>query len=141
MREFVIALDLERTLIDHALSAQPRPGLLAFLTFCQERFRRIVLFTTVEEADAREVLEDLDHRGHVPSGLLETIEYVAWTGEYKDLIFIPGAVPDEVLLVDDDIAWVPPNQRDRWVQIGAWDGGADRELQRVQKVLENWLLR
>jgi hypothetical protein len=52
----VLALDLERTLVDNALIAQPRPGLREFLAFCGERFERVAIFTTVEEADARDVL-------------------------------------------------------------------------------------
>src|SRR4051812_14057873 len=51
-----IALDLERTLIDDAMSGRARPGLRRFLQFCDERFARVVLFTTVDEADAREVM-------------------------------------------------------------------------------------
>jgi hypothetical protein len=135
----VIALDLERTLIDDALSGRPRPGLLRFLAFCHKRFERVALFTSVEEADAREVLGDLTRAGHLPSALLARLEYVAWCGEYKDLGRIPDASPGEVLLVDDDAGWVRQDQRDRWVPIAAWDGGADGELARVQSVLEGWL--
>ena len=135
----VLALDLERTLIDESLSAQPRPGLLEFLTFCYQRFDRVAVFTTVQSADAREVLEGLDGNGHLPSGLLARLEYVEWCGEYKDLAFIPDAAPDEVILVDDDPGWVRPDQRDRWIPILAWDGGTDAELRRVRAVLEQWL--
>jgi hypothetical protein len=135
----VLALDLERTLIDDALSARPRPGLLGFLAFCQHRFDRVALFTSVEEADAREVLGGLTRDGHVPPALLARLEYVAWSGEYKDLRLIPHTSPGEVLLVDDDAGWVRQDQRDRWVPIAAWDGGADKELARVQSVLEGWL--
>jgi hypothetical protein len=135
----VLALDLERTLIDDSLSARPRPGLFEFLAFCQERFERVVLFTTVEEADAREVMDGLDRSGHVPPGFLPRLEYVGWSGEFKDLGFVLGATRDEVLLVDDDVGWVRPDQRDRLVVIAAWDGGADSELVRVQSVLEAWL--
>jgi hypothetical protein len=137
----VLALDLERTLIDDALSGRPRPGLFEFLAFCQERFERVALFTTVEEPDAREVLEGLAHDGHVPPGFLTLLEYVSWTGEFKDLGFVPGVGPGEVLLVDDDAGWVRPDQQDRWVSITAWDGGTDGELPRVQSVLERWLAR
>jgi hypothetical protein len=137
----VLALDLERTLIDETLSAQPRPGLLDFLTFCHEHFGRIALFTTVEEMDARAVLAELDRGGHMPMGLLARFEYVAWCGEYKDLGFISDAVPGDVLLVDDDIGWIRPDQRDRWIPIVAWDGGADDELRRVRAILEDRLAR
>jgi hypothetical protein len=135
----VLALDLERTLIDNALSGRPRPGLHAFLSFCHERFSRVAVFTTVEEADAREVMADLDRGGHVPPGLLARLEYVTWCGEYKDLVFVPDVTLGEVLLVDDDSGWVRPDQRDRWVKIAVWDGGPDDELPRVRAVLEAWL--
>jgi hypothetical protein len=135
----VLTLDLERTLIDDALSARPRPGLLDFLAFCHQRFGRVAVFTTVEESDAREILEDLGRRGHVPPALLTRLEYVGWCGQYKDLSFVPGAAAKEVLLVDDDAGWVRPDQRERWVAIAPWDGGPDRELLRVQMVLEGLL--
>ena len=64
----VLALDLERTLIDDALSAHPRPGLRDFLAFCDESFTRVAIYTTVEEADAREVIEDLAREGHLTAG-------------------------------------------------------------------------
>jgi hypothetical protein len=135
----VLALDLERTLIDDARSARPRPGLLDFLAFCHERFERVAVFTTVEEADARDVLQDLARRGHLPAGLLHRLEYITWSGAYKDLGVVPGTVPEAVLLVDDDGGWVRPDQRDRWVAIAGWDGGSDSELPRVRSVLEGWL--
>jgi len=69
--------------------------------------------------------------------LLERLEYVAWTGELKDLGFVVGASPAEVLLVDDDAGWVRPDQRDRWVCVAAWDGKPDNELARVRSVLEH----
>jgi hypothetical protein len=135
----VLALDLERTLIDDALSGCPRPGLREFLAFCRDRFGRLAVFSTVEEADAREVLSELAGRGYVPPELLGRLEYVGGCGEHKDLAFVPGAAPAEVLLVDDDPGWVRPDQRRQWVPIAAWDGGPDTELPRVQAVLERWL--
>jgi hypothetical protein len=135
----VLALDLERTLISDAMTPDPRPGLADFLAFCHERIGRVAIFTTVEEADAREVMEELARRGHVPMALLARLEYVDWTGEFKDLRFVANADPGEVLLVDDDAGWVRPDQRDRWVPIAAWDGGADDELARVRSVLGHLL--
>jgi hypothetical protein len=135
----VLALDLERTLIDNALSGRPRPGLREFLEFCDERFGRVVIYTTVEEADAREVLADLTARGFVPPTLFDRLEFVGWSGEYKDLTFVPGTSLAEVVLVDDDAGWVRPDQRGQWVQVAAWDSGSDVELSRVLAVLESWL--
>jgi hypothetical protein len=131
----VLALDLERTLISDALTALPRPGLFDFLTFCHERFERVALFTTVEEADAREVLEALAEAGHVPRALLDRLEYINWHGEYKDLPFVPDAAPADVLFLDDDPGWIRPDQRDRWIAVSPWDGGPDNELARLRAVL------
>lgn len=86
----VLALDLERTLISDAFTAQPRPGLFDFLTFCHLRFERVVLFTCVEKPDALDVLHQLSRRGHVPAALLGRLEYVEWDGEHKDLRFVPA---------------------------------------------------
>lgn len=135
----VIALDLERTLIDHAFSSRPRPGLAEFLAFCHERFRRVAIFTTVEEPDARDALTVLDRAGYLPPGLLSRLEFIGWDGEYKDLAFVPDVVPHEVILVDDDAGWVRPDQREQWIPIVGWDGGPDDELARVRTVLEVWL--
>lgn len=132
----VLALDLERTLIDDARSGRPRPELFEFTSFCAERFERIVLFTTVEREDAFEVLESL--KSHLADGFLERIEYVEWTGEYKDLAFVPDAKPEEVRLVDDDEGWIRPDQRPFWIPIIGWDGGDDAELSRVRAALERW---
>jgi hypothetical protein len=135
----VLALDLERTLISDALSARPRPGLFDFLTFCQSRFDRVALFTTVEQADAQEILAELARRGDVPSEWLSRLEYVEWTGEYKDLHFVSNSLPEDVLLVDDDPGWVRPDQRDQLIAIAPWDGGDDDELLRIQTILERRL--
>ncbi|MDY3556085.1 HAD family hydrolase [Gemmata sp. JC717] len=137
----VLALDLERTLISDALRAAPRPGLAEFLAFCCARFGRVVLFTTVEEPDARAALDQLVAQGHVPAELVEPLEYVPWVGEYKDLAFVRGARPEEILFVDDDEGWIRPDQRSRWVPIAPWDGGPDEELKRMRSVLEQRLDR
>jgi hypothetical protein len=131
----VLALDLERTLISDANRADPRPGLAEFLAFCHEHFARVVLFTTVEERDAREVIDELVRRDFASDEFAARLEYVSWCGEYKDLAFVPGAAPEEVLLVDDDAGWIRPDQRGRWIALAPWDGGPDGELLRVQRIL------
>jgi hypothetical protein len=136
----VLALDLEGTLVDDARSARARPGLRAFLAFCHEQFARVAVFTGVETTAAREVLERLAHTGHVPAELLDGIEYIEWSGEYKDLEFVSDAAPGDVLLVDDDAGWVRPDQRAQWIAVAGWDGrGPDFELARVRTVLERRL--
>lgn len=135
----VLALDLERTLVDDARSARPRPGLAAFLSFCDAHFARVAIFTTVAEDDARDVLESLARQGHVPPGLFARLEFVDWHGAFKDLRFVPDAAADAILLVDDDAGWIRPDQRDQWLAISPWDGGPDGELTRVRAELERRL--
>lgn len=131
----VLALDLERTLISDARECAPRPGFATFLAFCRATFPRVVLFTTVEEADARAALAHLVHVGAVSAELVDDLEYVSWVGEYKDLAFVPGTEPTGVLLVDDDAGWIRPDQRDNWVPVAPWDGGPDNDLARVREIL------
>lgn len=135
MQKHVLALDLERTLIDDALHGNPRPGLGPFLEFCDESFSRVVIFTTVEESVAREVLAELAAKGLVPQMLWQRLEFIDWSGEHKDLRFIPGTTSERVWLVDDDGSWIHPEQRSCWIAIAPWDGGPDEEFARIQTVL------
>src|SRR5262249_7840352 len=133
----ILALDLERTLIDDAMSGRPRHGLFDFLSFCQVRFERLALFTCVERPDAWEGLTPRSAHGPGPADFLRRLEYVQWSGEYKDLRFIPDSQPAEAILIDDDPGWVRPEQREWFVAVAAWDGGEDHELLRVRAVLES----
>ena len=69
MRIKLLALDLEATLVDNALTANARPGLFDFLAFCEERFERLALLTTVDEDTAREVLENRVNGFRSPRGM------------------------------------------------------------------------
>lgn len=133
----VIALDLEATLIDNAMSGRPRNGLYEFLAFCDSHFSRVAIYTTVQEDDAREVVEELVNTGHWPRQLSDRLEFIDWSGEHKDLRFIPNAHPEEILLIDDDAAWVSADQKCQFIPIAPWDGYPDSELTRVQKHLTN----
>lgn len=135
----VIALDLEQTLIDNSLNRSPRPGLFRFLSFCQHAFSKVVIFTTVETEDAREVFETLYSQGYVPEELYRDLTFVEWRGEYKDLRFVNDALPQEIVLVDDDVGWIHPEQQDNWVAISPWDGKPDEELDAVRGKLQRML--
>ena len=41
------------------------------------------------------VLKRLERTGHVPAEFLDRLEYVEWSGEHKDLNFVPDASPGE----------------------------------------------
>ena len=64
---------------------------------------------------------------------------MAWNGETKDLSFVPGTNPAEVLLVDDQERYVHPGQEMQWVRIEEYlppYGDDDRELEQVLDALK-----
>ena len=136
----VLALDLERTLISDAMNREPRPGLFSFLQFCTQHFERVVLFTSVSQRIAYEVLDDLSQQGYIPKEFIDKVEYIEWEGEHKDLRYVSKARSSEILLIDDDEGWIKPEQKSQWIAIGEYDPylveGEDRELVRVQGILE-----
>lgn len=96
----MLALDLEGTLISNAVSQIPRPGLFEFLEKVSQIFERLVIYTTVREEKFREIAALLSSEGHVPSWFVEP-EYIAWSGETKNLRCAPGIDVHQVLLVGD----------------------------------------
>lgn len=134
----MLALDLEGTLISSAVSQFPRPGLRDFLAWALGAFERVVVFTSVRTELARKVMATLVEYGDAPAAFAD-VEIVVWEGTRKDLGFVRGAAPSEVLLVDDQERAIDPAQRDRWIAVAEWDDPAvtdDRELERVRAVLE-----
>lgn len=113
---FILALDLEGTLISTAVSQFPRPHLYRFLEECRSLFSRIVMFTTVSEARFRTIAQLMIDEGKAPAWFGQ-LEYVAWSGRTKNLEFIPGASDHEALLVDDLASYVHPGQQPYWVQV------------------------
>jgi len=120
MNSYVIALDLEGTLISNAMSQIPRPGLAEFLDRCAELFPRIVMFTTVKEERFRKIARLLVEERIAPSWFAD-MEYITWHGETKDLQFVPGVSPHQVLLVDDFEKYVHPGQEAQWLEIEHFD--------------------
>lgn len=113
---WVLALDLEGTLISNAVSQIPRPGLYNFLEFCRAHFARVVLFTSVAEARVRPILSRLAEEGTVPAWAPD-LSCVQWQGERKDLRFVHEADSQRVLLADDQERYIDPEQRDQWVPV------------------------
>lgn len=139
----VLALDLEGTLISNAVSQVARPGLLEFLVDAAAMFRRVVIFTTVEEEKFRAIAQLMSQEGTVPPWFVN-IEYVRWHGRTKDLSFVVGTSVDEVLLVDDFQGYVHPGQEDQWVPVEHFHhpySQADVGLSQLLAVLESRITR
>lgn len=111
-----LALDLEGTLISTAVSQFPRPGLHDFLERYRLLFPRMVIFTSVPEQRFRDIAERLVRDSSAPEWFA-AIEYVHWHGPTKDLGFVPGCNPKDVLLVDDYTGYLHPGQEHQWVPV------------------------
>lgn len=133
MKIKVLALDLEGTLVSNAMSQIPRKGLYDFLAWCLRTFPRVVMFTAVEEEEARAVMEGLVKEELAPKEMT-AVDYVQWSGRWKSLSFIEDVVPDQCLIVDDDVEWIAPEDRHRWIPIEYWETPyrSDDELARVK---------
>jgi hypothetical protein len=134
----VLALDLEGTLISNAMSQIARPGLRDFLEFCGGAFPRIVIFTAVPEDRFRAIARMLVSEGSAP-GWFAGIECIEWDGRVKDLRFIPGADPADIILIDDHEAYIHPLQRRQWISIRPFEAPYredDGELARVRSILD-----
>lgn len=140
-RARVVALDLEGTLISNAMSQFPRHQLHDFLEYCFASFERVTMLTCVEENETRAIMDRLAAEGSAPAGVCSgtgRLEYVRWFGKQKDLKFVPGAEPEEIVFVDDDPWFIKPSQRQQWVPIAEFKSPyeEDRELHRVVGILD-----
>lgn len=137
----VIALDLEGTLISNAVSQIPRPGLYAFLEGCRAITPRVVIYTTVREARFREIANALVNEKGVPEWFAD-IEYIAWSGETKDLNFIPESSLETTVLLDDYAGYVHPGQEVFWIPVKQFDhpySEEDTELEVSLKTIQDRL--
>ncbi len=115
-----IALDIEGTLVDNSYEINPRPGLYEFITFCLENFKRVFVYTTVNETESRRLFERLADRGEIPGSFLDRYEYVRWDpdgeGPFKDLRRCPVPL-EKNCIVDDSPLVIPEDQTHRWVAV------------------------
>jgi hypothetical protein len=131
-----LALDLEGTLISNAVSAFPRSGLYDFLSFCREKFDRLVIFTSVPQATAIRIMGILAAEGSTPVWFADLDVFTCERHMQKDLGRIGH--PGSVWLVDDQEAYILPGQRDQWVPIQEFMPPfvqEDYELARVREAL------
>ncbi len=131
----IIALDLEGTLISNAVSQFPRPGLYSFLEYCNHNFNRVVIFTAVSELHFRKIARTLADLGDVPDWFVQ-LEYIHWNGEYKDISFIPRGESKQIILIDDRIEYIKPDQKDSWISIPEYEYPYDNDDDELDKIIE-----
>ena len=78
------------------------------------------MFTTVNEDKFRQIALLLMEEGKAPAWFAH-IEYVHWQGETKNLKFIPDAIVEKSILVDDFEIYVHPDQAAQWMRIEFFD--------------------
>ena len=79
-----------------------------------------MIFTSVNEERFRSIATLLITEGYAPHWFAE-IEYISWSGETKNLIFVDGALPEEILLVDDYEKYIHPGQESQWIKAPEFD--------------------
>ena len=121
-----IALDLERTLITNVINRRARPGLYQFLRFCLDNFEKAVIFTGTSGETAQDVLLDLASKNLIPADFMERTQIIDWEGDYKDLRFITGFEPDEILIVDDFKEYILPEQISQWIPIPRYEPAGEK---------------
>ena len=131
----VIALDVEGTLISNAMSQFPRPGLKFFLEQCQQRASRVVIFTAISHRRFEALARTLVHEGSAPPWFA-TLEFIEWSGPHKDLRFVPGVTPQQVVLVDDLEQYVAPGQHAQWVKAPAFEAPYSPQDRGLWQVLD-----
>jgi hypothetical protein len=134
----VLALDLEGTLIASAHNLTPRPGLYEFLEWCKPRFKRIVIYTCVDENRFRVIADRLVKNELVPHWF-KNISYIEWDGMIKDLCNIDGITPRQAILVDDAEIFISDSQKSQWIEIKKFEfpyPADDSELLRVADIIE-----
>lgn len=143
MKPTILALDLEGTLISNAVSQIPRPDLFGFLEQVGAGFERVVAFTTVKEPLFRQIAQRLVDEGVVPHWFAG-IDYVRWSGPYKDLAFV-SSTPGQVLIVDDHVDYIVPDQQQWWIAIPQFeypyvssDDGLSFALQKIRSCLDSY---
>jgi NLI interacting factor-like phosphatase len=141
-KQLTIALDLEGTLISNAVSQFPRPGLFTFLEYCHKNFGRLVIFTAVNEVCFRSIARTLAEAQDVLAWFVD-LEYINWSGTYKDLSFIPqgtidsfGTLRERTILIDDRIEYIHPDQKDRWLEIPGYEYPYPDDDLELDKVME-----
>lgn len=130
-----LALAVEGTLISDATSQIPRPGLYEFLIECGELFKRVVVLTTLNESQFRELAARLVRHGFAPPWFAD-VEYVRLSGSIKDLCCVPGIHPSNVLLVDDCKGDIPLDQRDQRIAVEPFARCHTREDRGLRKAAE-----
>lgn len=139
----VLALGLEATLISTtATSTQARPGLYRFLECARGLFGRVVMFTSVKEGRFRQLAQRLVDDAIAPPWFAQ-MEFIHWSGPGKDLSFVIGTRPEQVLLVDATGLKGRAGQDAQWVKVEPYEPpfeAYDDHLQRVLQVLVDRLV-
>lgn len=133
----ILALDLEGTLISNAMSQIVRPYLKYFLEEVNVEFDKIVIYTAVSEEKYNEILSLLLKEQSVPEWFKE-VEYIKWSGKYKDLHYVSNDVGN-VFIIDDCEDYILPYQKSQWIKINQYEypySDEDNELLKILKVIK-----
>jgi hypothetical protein len=142
VEQFVIALDLEGTLISNGMSQFPRPGLRDFLEALGSLEVEVVVYSTLSTNVVDEVLVNLSNDGAVPLWFMEC-RRVPWQGGCKSIRDVRVSGDSSiVMLVDDYEGYVCPGEEDYWIEVPTFSSPYQESsivlrsvLQKIESVL------
>ena len=111
------------------------------MDFCANRFDRVCIYTAVRDETAVPIIETMVNEENAPSWILQS-ELIQCDRTVKDLTNIPNSEIMDCLIVDDNPDYIVESQVSQWIQIEKYSSPylkTDRELQRVQSVIEQRL--
>lgn len=134
--QFVIALDVEGTLISNGMSQFPRPGLRRFLEKLSSLDVEIVVYSTLSNNVIDEVLSNLSSDGEIPLWFLNC-RRVPWQGGCKSIR--DAEKSDEnciAMLVDDYEGYVCSGEEDYWIEVPTFSPPYRESGKVLQNVLQ-----
>lgn len=134
--QFVIALDLEGTLISNGMSQFPRPGLRDFLEALCSLEVEVVVYSTLSTSVIDEVLLNLSNDGAVPCWFPDC-RRVPWQGGCKSIhdVAVPGRTL-AVMLVDGYEGYVCPGEEDYWIEVPTFSSPYQESSKVLRRVLQ-----
>ena len=134
-KQFVIALDLEGTLISNGMSQFPRPGLRRFLEKLGSLDVEIMVYSTLSIDVIDGVLSNLSNDGAIPHWFLNC-RRVPWRGGCKSVHDATLSGDNRiVMLVDDYEGYVCPGEEDYWIEVPTFSSPYQEGSEVLQRVL------
>jgi hypothetical protein len=132
---WVLALDLEGTLMGNVASAVARPGLHRFLTCCRSLVARLVVVASVPEPQFREVARRLVAEASAPAWFAD-VEYALRHADSNEAPQLSHAEPPFTLLVGGPGSQADADHKSQWLAVPKYEPSPDSDDGELDRILE-----